>query len=51
MLNLSFRSDKKGSIVVISVSDGSILSMNSNPTFDAQIFEDRENNKIKDLLK
>ena len=43
-------SDKKGSIVVISVSDGSILSMNSNPTFDAQIFEDRENNKIKDLL-
>ena len=43
-------SDKKGSIVVISVSDGSILSMNSNPTFDAQIFEDRENNKIKELL-
>ena len=43
-------SDKKGSIVVISVLDGSILSMNSNPTFDAQIFEDRENNKIKDLL-
>ena len=42
--------NKKGSIVVISVSDGSILSMNSNPTFDAQIFEDRENNKIKDLL-
>ncbi len=42
--------DKKGSIVVISISDGSILSMNSNPTFDAQIFEDRENNKIKDLL-
>ena len=24
--------------------------MNSNPTFDAQIFEDRKNNKIKDLL-
>ena len=24
--------------------------MNSNPTFDAQIFEDRENNKIKELL-
>ena len=42
--------DKKGSIVVISISDGSILSMNSNPTFDAQIFEDRENTKIKDLL-
>ena len=32
-------SGKKGSIVVISVSDGSILSMNSNPTFDAQIFD------------
>ncbi len=45
-----FPSDKKGSIVVISVSDGSILSMNSNPTFDAQIFEDRENNKINELL-
>ena len=43
-------SDKKGSIVVMSVKDGSILSMNSNPTFDAQIFEDRKNNKIKDLL-
>ncbi len=42
--------NKKGSIVVISVSDGSILSMNSNPTFDAQIFEDRQNNKIQDLL-
>ncbi len=42
--------NKKGSIVVTRVSDGSILSMNSNPTFDAQIFEDRENNKIKDLL-
>ena len=42
--------NKKGSIVVISVLDGSILSMNSNPTFDAQIFEDRENNKIQDLL-
>ncbi len=42
--------NKKGSIVVISVSDGSILSMNSNPTFDAQIFEDRVNNKIQDLL-
>ncbi len=42
--------EKKGSIVVISVLDGSILSMNSNPTFDAQIFENRENNKINDLL-
>ncbi len=42
--------DKKGSIVVLSVIDGSILSMNSNPTFDAQIFEDRESSKIKDFL-
>ena len=25
--------------------------MNSNPTFDAQIFEDRESNKIKDLFE
>ena len=45
-----FPSDKKGSIVVLSAIDGSILSMNSNPTFNAQIFEDRENNKINNLL-
>ena len=44
-------SDKKGSIVVLSIIDGSILSMNSNPTFDAQIFEDRKNDKINDFLK
>ena len=43
-------SDKKGSIVVLSAIDGSILSMNSNPTFNAQIFEDRENSKINNLL-
>ena len=43
-------SDKKGSVVVISVLDGSILSMNSNPTFDAQLFEDRNNNKINEFL-
>ena len=43
--------DKKGSVIVLSVIDGSILSMNSNPTFDAQIFEDRENNKINEFLK
>ncbi len=43
--------DKKGSIVVLNVLDGSILSMNSNPTFDAQIFEDRDNNKINELLE
>ena len=30
--------------------DGSILSMNSNPTFDSQIFEDRDNNKINNFL-
>jgi penicillin-binding protein 2 len=24
--------------------------MNSNPTFDAQIFEDKDNDKIKELL-
>ena len=43
--------DKKGSIVILSALDGSILAMNSNPTFDAQIFEDRESNKIKDLFE
>ena len=40
----------KGSIVIINRFDGSILSMNSNPTFDAQIFEDKNNDKIKELL-
>ena len=42
--------DKKGSVVVLSVLDGSILSMNSNPTFDAQLFEDRDTYKIKNIL-
>ena len=40
----------KGSIVIINRLDGSILSMNSNPTFDAQIFEDKDNDKINELL-
>ena len=34
-------SSNKGSIVVLNIFDGSILSMNSNPTFNAQVFEDR----------
>ena len=40
----------KGSIVVINRFDGSILSMNSNPTFDAQMFEDKNNSEINKLL-
>ena len=40
----------KGSIVVINRFDGSILSMNSNPTYDAQVFEDRDNETINSLL-
>ncbi len=40
----------KGSIVIINRFDGSILSMNSNPTFNAQIFEDKDNDKINELL-
>ena len=40
----------KGSIVVLNRFDGSILSMNSNPTYDAQIFEDRQNDTINSLL-
>ena len=40
----------KGSIVLMNRFDGSILSMNSNPTYDAQVFEDRENNTINSLL-
>ena len=39
----------KGSIVVLNRFDGS-LSMNSNPTYDAQVFEDRENDTINSLL-
>ena len=42
--------NKKGSIVIIDKSDGSILSMNSNPTFDAQVFEDKKNIEINNLL-
>ena len=40
----------KGSIVVLNRFDGSILSMNSNPTYDAQVFEDRDNDTINSLL-
>ena len=40
----------KGSIVVLNRFDGSILSMNSNPTYDAQVFEDRHNDTINSLL-
>ena len=43
-------SSNKGSIVVLNIFDGSILSMNSNPTFNAQVFEDRENDTINSLL-
>ncbi len=42
--------NNNGSIVVLNRFDGSILSMNSNPTYDAQIFEDRQNDTIKSLL-
>ena len=40
----------KGSIVVLNRFDGSILSINSNPTYDAQVFEDRDNETINSLL-
>ena len=43
-------SSNKGSIVVLNRFDGSILSMNSNPTYDAQIFEDRDNNVINSIF-
>ena len=43
-------SSNKGSIVVLNCQDGSILSMNSNPTFNSQIFEDRDNSEIQRLL-
>ena len=39
-----------GSVVVLNKFDGSILSMNSNPTYDAQLFEDRDNDLIKSIL-
>jgi len=42
--------DKKGSIVVLKVDDGSILSLNSNPTFNAQDFEDRNSIEINKFL-
>ena len=40
----------KGSIVVLNCQDGSILSMNSNPTFNSQAFEDKDNLEIERLL-
>ena len=43
-------STNKGSIVVLNCQDGSILSMNSNPTFNSQIFEDRDNLEIERVL-
>ena len=42
--------DKKGSIVVMKVVDGSILSLNSNPTFNSQIFEDRNSKEINNYF-
>ena len=45
-----FPDTSKGSIVIINRLDGSILSINSNPTFDAQVFEDKDNDKINTLL-
>jgi len=39
-----------GSVVVLNKFDGSILSMNSNPTYDAQSFEDRDNDIINSVL-
>ncbi len=38
--------NKKGSIVIMKVADGSILSLNSNPTFNSQNFEDRNSTEI-----
>jgi len=46
----SLPSTNKGSLVVLNRFDGSILSMNSNPTYDAQVFEDKQNDTIKSLL-
>ena len=43
-------SSNKGSIVVLNRSDGAILSMNSNPTYDAQLFEDRNNDAINSFF-
>ena len=44
-------SSNRGSIVVLNKFDGSILSMNSNPTFDAQLFEDHNNDAINSFFK
>jgi penicillin-binding protein 2 len=42
--------NKKGSVVVLNSQDGSILSLNSNPTFNSQDFENRDSEKISSFL-
>ena len=42
--------DESGARWLLNRFDGSILSMNSNPTYDAQVFEDRQNDTINSLL-
>ena len=41
---------KKGSVVVLNSQDGSILALNSNPTFNSQDFENRDSDKISSFL-
>ena len=42
--------NKKGSVVVLNSQDGSILALNSNPTFNSQDFENRDSDKISTFL-
>ena len=42
--------NKKGSVVVLNSQDGSILALNSNPTFNSQDFENRDSDKISSFL-
>ncbi len=42
--------NKKGSVVVLNSQDGSILALNSNPTFNSQDFENRDSEKISSFL-
>ena len=42
--------NKKGSVVVLNAQDGSILALNSNPTFNSQDFENRDSEKISSFL-
>ena len=42
--------NKKGSVVVLNSQDGSILALNSNPTFNSQDFENRDSDKISIFL-